>query len=85
MQREEDMSPYFDHELTAFPTSLFQDNFMCKSVKAQLAKSLKDSVDSSEHNRQAMHVLEGVPIAQDKVGKENVIPRGSKAVCVLCI
>ena len=84
VQREEDMSPYFDHELTAFPTSLFKDNFMCKSVKAQLAKSLTYSVDSSEHNRQAMHVLDGGPIAQCKVGKEKVIPRGCKAVCILC-
>ena len=64
VQREEDTSPYFDHELTAFPASLFKDNFMHKSVKAQLAKSLADSVDSSEQNRQAMHVLDGGPIAQ---------------------
>ena len=59
VQREEDMSPYFDYELTAFPTSLFKDNLMRKSVKAQLAKSLTDSVDSSEHRRQVMHVLDG--------------------------
>jgi len=51
VQREEDMSPYFDYKLTAFPTSLFKDNFMRKSVKAQLAKSLTDSMDSSEHRR----------------------------------
>ena len=38
VQRKEDMSPYFDHELTAFPTSLFKDNFMHESGKAQLAK-----------------------------------------------
>jgi len=43
------MSPYFDYELTASPTSLFKDNFMSKSVKAQLAKSLTDSMDPSEH------------------------------------
>ena len=55
-QREEDMSPYFDYELTAFPTSLFKDNFMRKSIKA---KSLTSSVDSSEHRRQVMHVLDG--------------------------
>ena len=59
VQREEDMSPYFDYELTAFPTSLFKDNFMRKSVKAQLVKSLTDSVDTSEHRRQVMHVLDG--------------------------
>jgi len=52
------MSPYFDYKLTAFPTSLLKDNFMHKSVKAQLAKSLMDSMDSSEHRRQVMHVLD---------------------------
>ena len=55
---------------------------MRKSVKAQLAKSLADSVDSSEHNRQATYVLDGRPIAQGKVRKENVIPRGCKTVAV---
>ena len=58
-QREEDMSSYFDYELTAFQTSLFKDNFMRKSIKAQLAKSLTSSVDSSEDRRQVMHVLDG--------------------------
>ena len=53
------MSPYFDYELTAFPTSLFKDNFMCKATKAQLAKSLTDSVNVSERRRQAKHVLDG--------------------------
>ena len=53
-------------------------------MKVQLAKSLTYSVDSSEHNRQAVYVLDGGPIAQGKVGIENVIPRGCKTVCVLC-
>ena len=61
------------HKCAAIHEALFKDNFMRKSVKAQLAKSLTDSVDSSEHNRQAMHVLDGGPIAQGKVGKEKVI------------
>jgi len=34
VQREEGMSPYFDYELTAFPTLLFKDNFMHKSAEA---------------------------------------------------
>ena len=59
VQREEDMSLYFGYELTAFPTSLFKDNFMRKAVKAQLTKSLTSSVDSSEYRRQATHVLDG--------------------------
>ena len=53
------MSPYFDYELTPFPTSLFKDNFMRKSVKAQLAKPLTDSVGSYEHRRQVMHAVDG--------------------------
>ena len=61
VQREEDMSPYFDYELTSFPTSLFKDNLMRKSMKTQLAKSLTDSVGSYEHRRQIMHVLDGEP------------------------
>lgn len=55
------MSPYFDYELTSFPTSLFKDNFMCKSVKVQLAKSVTDLAGSYEHRRQVMHVLDGEP------------------------
>ena len=43
VQREEGMSTYFDYELTAFPTLLFKYNFMHKSVKARLSKSLTDS------------------------------------------
>ena len=52
------MSTYFDYELTAFPTSLFKDNFMRKSKKAPLAKSSTNSMDSSEHRQQVMHVLD---------------------------
>ncbi len=57
--REEDTSQYFEYELTAFPTSLFKENCMRKAVKAQLAKSLTDSVDCSEHRRQILNVLDG--------------------------
>jgi len=48
VQRKESTIPYFEYELTAFLTSLFKDNFMCKAVKSQLAKSLTDSTDSFE-------------------------------------
>ncbi len=41
------MLPYFDYELSAFPTSLFKDNFMRKAAKAELAKSLAASVNVS--------------------------------------
>ena len=33
VQREEDMAPYVDYELTTVPTSLFKDNALHKSVK----------------------------------------------------
>ena len=55
VQREEDMAPYFDHELTTIPTS----NFFRKNVKAQLAKALTDPLKPCHRNRQAMHVLDG--------------------------
>ena len=59
VQREEDMTPYFDYELTTVPTSLFKDNTMRKPAKAQLAKALTDSLQPSERNMQAVHVLDG--------------------------
>ena len=43
---------------------------MRKSVKAQLAKSLTDSVDSSEHNRQAYMFLMGGLLHRVKRGKK---------------
>ena len=59
VQREEDMTPYFDYELTAIPTSLFKDKVMSKPAKAQLAKALTTAVQPSERMKQAMHVLDG--------------------------
>ena len=53
------MIPYFNYELTTIPTSLFKDNRMRKTVKVQLTKAHTDSVQPSEINRQAMHVLDG--------------------------
>ena len=38
VQREEDITPYFDYELTPMPKSLFKDYAMRKTVKSQLAK-----------------------------------------------
>jgi hypothetical protein len=58
-QRDENMAPYFDYELTAMSTSLFKDNFMRKSVKSQLAQALEKEVQSSGENPQAVHVLDG--------------------------
>ena len=59
VQREEDMSPYFEYELTTIPTSLFKDNALRKPVKALLAKALTTAVQPSEREKQAVHVLDG--------------------------
>ena len=59
VQREEDMLPYFDYELTAIPTSLFKDYAMRKTAKAQLAKVLMSKVQPSGRNAQLYHVLDG--------------------------
>ena len=39
------MTPYFDYELTAIPTSLFKDHAMRKTAKAQLAKALMSNLN----------------------------------------
>ena len=49
VQREEDMSPFFDYELTTIPTSLFKDNGLRKTDKAQLAKGLKKKLWNTLH------------------------------------
>ena len=59
VQREEDITPYFDYELTAIPTSLFKDHAMRKTTKAQLAKALMSNVQPSQRNTQIHHVLDG--------------------------
>ena len=59
VQREEDMAPYFDYELTAIPTSLFKDYAMHKTAKVQLAKALMSNVQPSECNTQLNYVLDG--------------------------
>ena len=41
-QREEDVSQYFQYELSAYPTSLFKDGYMRKPVKPKLRQSLVD-------------------------------------------
>lgn len=59
VQREEDMRPFFDYELTTIPTSLFKDNIMRKTNKAQLATALKQGVQPCEHHVRGFHVLDG--------------------------
>lgn len=59
VQREEDMAPYFEYELTTIPTSLFKDNGLRKTDKAQLGRFLKRDVEPSELSLQAKYVLDG--------------------------
>jgi len=59
VQREEDMAPFFNYELTTIPTSLFKDNYLRKTDKAQLSNALKKSVEPSALRFQAMYVLDG--------------------------
>ena len=47
VQREEDMFPFFRNELTSIRTSLFKDNYLRKTDKAQLSKALKNFVEPS--------------------------------------
>ena len=59
IQREEEISPYFDYELTVIPTSLFKDNTMRKTPKSQLATAVANNMQPCEHNVQATHVIDG--------------------------
>ncbi len=59
VQREEDMAPFFEHELTTTPTSLFKDYCLRKTDKAQLAKSIKNGVELSALNVHATCILDG--------------------------
>ena len=40
MQRDHDVSSFFEYELSVIPTSLFKDNIMRKPSKSSLAKAL---------------------------------------------
>ena len=60
IEREEDIRSYFQYELTAVPTSLFQDSMMRKSSKAKLGQALKKKTTMSTYNLdQSFHVLDG--------------------------
>ena len=58
VQREDDMSTYFQYEMTVEPTSLFKDGLMRKPNKPQLRKALvDDKVNQSEPRGE--YVLDG--------------------------
>lgn len=59
VQREDDMAPYFQYELSPIPTSLFKDNAMRKAEKSQLAKALQSGVEPCQLKQQLVYVLDG--------------------------
>ena len=59
IQRDESVESYFEHELTAVPTSLFNDTLMRKPAKSQLTKYLTENVELMEPIKEAKHVLDG--------------------------
>ena len=60
LQREEDIKPFFDYELTAIPTALFKDGFMQKPVKSQLAQFFTLNVQSAnEPSIKPLQVIDG--------------------------
>ena len=58
-QRENDMLPFFEYELTSIPTSLFKDCYMRKSQKSQLAKALQEGVQPSSGYSNTKYVIDG--------------------------
>ena len=76
----EDMALYFEYELTTIPTSVFKDNGLRKTEKAQLGRFLKIDVEPSELSLQAKYVLDGGALIRLN-GKEGNIPRHSEALC----
>ena len=61
IERSEDMTSYFEYELTPEPTSLFKDRFMRKPNKALLGKALTktSSTTHSEMAEATNYVLDG--------------------------
>ena len=60
IERSEDMSTYFEYELTPTPTSLFKDDYMRKSNKSILGKALtQNSTKFSESFPASKYVIDG--------------------------
>ena len=60
IEREEEIREYSGFELTAFPTSLFQNGIMRKANKSKLTKALKKNASSNSYQAgQSFHVLDG--------------------------
>ncbi len=58
-QREENIEKYFEYELTVVPTSLFKENALRKTTKAQLANALTKGVEVLQSPSEATIVLDG--------------------------
>ena len=86
IQREEEISSYFDYELTVIPTSIFKGKTMRKTAKSQLAKALLNDVQPCEQNVQATHVIDGGHLIHKvkwprKVTYRDIVQRYVSYVC----
>ena len=60
MERTDDLSVFFEHELTPTPTSLFKDGYLRKANKSDLASALtKNSTKLSEASTKTSCVVDG--------------------------
>ena len=62
------MTPHLNYELKTIQNSLFKDNALRKYAKAQLAKTLKTTVQPTERKEQPVDVIDGgaLPYSQGK-------------------
>lgn len=82
-RQSEDFESYFNHELSAIPTSLFKDDFMRKTDKAALARDIMKDLTNicPEANigiQDSMHVIDGGWLLHRVRWKKNVT---YQAVC----
>ena len=60
MERTDDLSAFFEHELTPTPTSLFKDGYLRKANKSDLASALtKNTTKLSEASTKTSCVVDG--------------------------
>ena len=60
MERTDDLSAFFEYELTPTPTSFFKDGYLRKANKSDLASALtKNSTMSSKASTKTTYVVDG--------------------------
>ena len=60
MERTDDLSAFFEYELTPTPTSFFKDGYLRKANKSDLASALtKNSTKLSEASTKTSCVVDG--------------------------